>query len=121
MGSGETKPAFIENRTPGVEVKIMIHSIVSAIYKREYKIEIEFENGKKGIMDFSKYLTRGGVFKRFRDINFFRNFELNQELGVISWQNEIDIAPETLYAETTGDQLPDWMKKDDNIVNKNPV
>lgn len=88
----------------------MIHDIISAVYKEDYKIEIKFDTGEEGVMDFSKYLNRGGVFKRFKDINFFRNFEVNTELGVLTWQNEIDIAPETLYAETTGTPLPDWME-----------
>lgn len=89
----------------------MIHDVISAIYKDDYKIEIEFDDGKKGIMDFSKYLNKGGVFERFRDMEFFRHFEVNPELGVLSWQNEIDIAPETLYAEATGSPLPDWMDR----------
>lgn len=88
----------------------MIHDVISATYKKDYKIEVEFDNGEKGIMDFSKYLNRGGVFNRFKDINFFRHFEVNTELGVLTWQNEIDIAPETLYAEATGNALPDWME-----------
>ncbi len=32
----------------------MIHNIIYAIYKGDYKIEIEFDDGKKGIMDFSR-------------------------------------------------------------------
>lgn len=88
----------------------MIHDVISAVYKKDYKIEIEFDDGEKGIMDFSKYLNRGGVFKRFKDIDFFRSFKVNTELGILTWQNEIDIAPETLYAEVTGNPLPDWME-----------
>jgi hypothetical protein len=61
----------------------MIHNIVSATYAGDYKIEIKFDDGER--------------------------FEINKELGVLSWQNEVDIAPETLYAETTGSPLPDWM------------
>jgi hypothetical protein len=88
----------------------MIPDVVSATYKEGYKIEIQFDTGEKGVMDFSKYLQRGGVFRKFEDIDFFRNFDVNAELGILTWQNEIDIAPETLYAETTGRSLPDWME-----------
>jgi len=28
---------------------------------------------------------------------------------VLIWEDEIDIAPETLYAEATGSPLPNWM------------
>ncbi|MBI3754732.1 MAG: DUF2442 domain-containing protein [Deltaproteobacteria bacterium] len=88
----------------------MIHDVISANYKGDYKIEVQFDDGKKGIVDFSKYLGKGGVFERFHDIDFFRRFEVNPELGILSWQNEIDIAPETLYAEATHSSLPDWME-----------
>ncbi|HUL36519.1 MAG TPA: DUF2442 domain-containing protein [Thermodesulfobacteriota bacterium] len=89
----------------------MIHDIASATYKGEYKIEVTFDNGKKGVVDFSKYLERGGIFRRFKDIDFFKNFAINKELGVLTWQGEIDVAPETLYAEATGTSLPHWMEK----------
>jgi len=88
----------------------MIHDVVSASYKDDYNIEVTFDDGNRGIVDFSMYLTRGGIFERFKDINFFKTFKINEELGVLSWQNEIDIAPETLYAEATRTSLPNWME-----------
>ncbi len=90
----------------------MIHDVVSAVYKGGYRIEIEFDDGKRGVVDFSKHVERGGVFDRFKDLDFFKNFEVNAELGVLTWGNEIDIAPETLYAEATGSPLPAWMEPD---------
>ena len=89
----------------------MIHDVVSASYQGEYKIEITFNDGKRGIVDFSKYLHKGGVFDRFKDIRFFKNFRINEELGVLTWGDEVDVAPETLYAEATRAPLPDWMEK----------
>ena len=86
----------------------MIHDVVSAVYRGEYKIKIGFDDGKEGIVDFSKYLRYGGVFERFKDIEFFKRFMVNEELGVIVWEDGIDIAPETLYSEATGSPLPDW-------------
>jgi hypothetical protein len=89
----------------------MIHDVVSASYRGEYKIEVTFDDGKRGVVDFSKYLHKGGIFDRFKDIDYFRNFRINEELGVLTWENEIDIAPETLYAEASRTPLPDWMEK----------
>ena len=88
----------------------MLHDVVSAIYRGDYLIEIEFDDGQRGTVDFTKYLERRGVFERFRDLEFFQSFSINKELGVLTWGNEIDIAPETLYAEATGTALPAWMK-----------
>ncbi len=87
----------------------MIHDVVSARYLADYKIEVTFDNGRGGVVDFARYAERGGVFERFRDIEFFRKFRVNEELGVLTWENEVDIAPETLYAEATGEPLPQWM------------
>ena len=87
----------------------MLHDVVSATYKGDYRIELIFDNGEHGVVDFSPYLQRGGVFKRFRDLSFFRAFQVDPELGTLTWADEIDIAPETLYAQATGSRLPDWM------------
>ena len=92
---------------------MMIHDVVSATYQGSYRIEITFDDGERGIVDFTPYLKRGGVFKRFRDLTFFREFHVDEELGTLTWGDEIDIAPETLYAEATGAPLPDWMTKEE--------
>lgn len=87
----------------------MLHDVVSASYKDGYRIELTFDNGERGVVDFSPYLQRDGVFKRFRDVSFFREFRVDPELGTLTWADEIDVAPETLYAQATGSPLPDWM------------
>jgi hypothetical protein len=96
----------------------MVHDIVSAIYKGEYRIEVKFDNGKSGIMDFSRYLKKGNLYKKFEDLTFFRSFEINPELGVLTWPGGIDIAPETLYSEATGAPLPAWMDKEGEPIMK---
>jgi len=93
----------------------MTHDIIDAVYKGDYLIELIFDDGKRGIVDFSKYLKRGGVFRKFKSIEYFRSFQINRELGVLTWSDELDIAPETLYAEATGARLPSWMEKKENI------
>ena len=87
----------------------MFHDVVKATYRGDYRIELEFDDGQRGVVDFSKYAERGGVFERFNDIAFFRSFSVNAELGALTWGDEVDIAPETLYAEATGKGLPPWM------------
>ncbi|MDZ7761735.1 MAG: DUF2442 domain-containing protein [Desulfovermiculus sp.] len=88
----------------------MLKDVVFAVYKGGYKIEVTFDDGVTGIVDFSRYLNQGGVFEKFNDIEFFKNFSINKELGVLTWgDEEVDIAPETLYAEATNTPLPEWM------------
>ena len=94
----------------------MLHDVVSALYKGGYRIELTFDNGERGVVDFSPYLQRGGVFKRFRDVSFFREFRVDPELGTLTWADEIDVAPETLYAQATGSPLPDWMISEEGLT-----
>lgn len=57
----------------------MLHDVVGATYKGGYQIELEFDDGKRGVVDFSKCLAKGGVFERFKDLGFFRGFSVNRE------------------------------------------
>jgi len=89
----------------------MLIDLVSAVYRGDYKIELTFEDGKNGIVDFSSYIEKAGVFNRFKDINYFKKFKVDPEVKTLVWGNEIDIAPEVLYSQATNSQLPEWMQK----------
>lgn len=97
----------------------MLRDVIEANYKGEYKIELKFEDGAFGVVDFSRYLNKGGVFTKFKGLNFFMNFSINKELGTLTWGNEVDIAPETLYAEATNSPLPDWVDSKQKISANN--
>jgi len=97
----------------------MVYDVVKATYRGEYQIELEFDDGQKGVVDFSRYLERGGVFERFKDLEYFRSFSVNAELGALTWGDEVDVAPETLYAEATGRGFPPWMEQEgESTANK---
>jgi hypothetical protein len=87
----------------------MTPDITNAEYLNDYKIRIFFDNGKSGIINFNKYISRGGVFSKLRDIEYFKKFSVDPEVFVLKWGNEIDIAPEEIYSEATGEPLPSWM------------
>ena len=79
----------------------MYFDIVSAKYIENYKIELLFENGKKGIIDLIEYTGKNDVFAPFDSIEFFKNYKI--EYGTLTWgDGELDIAPETLYEKATG-------------------
>jgi len=80
----------------------MLFDVVSARHIKDYELELAFEDGSKGIVDFSEYRSRGGVFAKFNDPAYFKNFTIDKELGVISWAGGVDIASESLYAKATG-------------------
>ena len=96
----------------------MLHDVIAASYQGQYKIALEFDDGSRGVVDFSSYLDRGGVFQRFKDIEFFRRFRVDPELGTLSWEGQVDIAPETLYAAATGSDLPAWMESEGKVHGK---
>ncbi len=95
----------------------MYYDLSEIKYIGEYKIELVFEDGKKGIKDFRNYIKKGGVFSRFSDIEYFKKAHIDKEWGVLCWPDEVDIAPETLYSEVTGEPLPVWMKSEKNKEN----
>ncbi len=88
----------------------MLHDLIKAEYINGYKINLTFDDGKDGIVDFSQFIEKGGVFKKLKNQAIFKNFEINKELGVITWDGEIDIAPEILYSKATNTPLPEWME-----------
>ncbi len=86
----------------------MYWDILEAQYVSDYKIHLKFANGRHGIADLEKFTQKSGVLAKLRDMDYFKNFSLDPELHVLTWENEVDIAPETLYREATGEPLPAW-------------
>lgn len=88
----------------------MLHDLVKAQYVEGYKIDLTFDDGTTAVVDFTPFVNQDGVFEKLRSIEYFKTFKINRELGVITWDNEIDIAPETLYSKAANKPLPEWME-----------
>jgi predicted DNA-binding antitoxin AbrB/MazE fold protein len=74
----------------------MLESVIKAKHIKDYKVWIAFDDGKEGEIDLTKTLkNRNGVFKPLQDINFFKNFKIEND--TLSWENGADLAPESLY------------------------
>ena len=52
----------------------MLCDVVSASYKDGYQIELTFDNGESGVIDFSSYLQRGGSSNDFATSVSFARF-----------------------------------------------
>ena len=87
----------------------MYWDIAKLEYLNDYRLLLTFENGKDGVVDLSSYTERDGVFSNFSDIDYFRKVYIDH--GVLTWPNNVDIAPETIYSLATGEPLPDWVEK----------
>lgn len=62
----------------------------------KYRIQVEIEDGRKGVFDVTPYLDHG-VFRELRDVHYFN--QVGIQFGAVTWPNEQDIAPETPIAE----------------------
>ncbi len=94
----------------------MYHDAVNVKCLNNFRLEITFDDGKSGIFDCKPIIEKGGVFSVLRDPNIFMKATINKELGVVTWNNKIDIAPETVYSLATGAPLPEWMEKSNNLI-----
>ncbi|MDR1779301.1 MAG: DUF2442 domain-containing protein [Tannerella sp.] len=64
--------------------------------QEDYFLYVTFADGKQGLFDMKPYLDEG-VFRELRDPMKFNAVRVCA--SSIAWDNEIDIAPETLYAD----------------------
>ena len=77
----------------------------------EYKIWLKYKDGTEGIIDLS-HLVDKGVFKAWRKDIKFENAKIDNESGAISWSDEIDICPDSLYFQLKGIKPEDvFLKK----------
>jgi hypothetical protein len=94
----------------------MYHDITEMRILDGYKLQLTFDDGKSGVLDCKQFIDKGGVFSKLRDPEFFRSVKINKELGVLTWDDEIDIAPETVYSIVTGSPLPEWMEGREQVA-----
>lgn len=94
----QTKPITKENSS----ITIMCKSpwrIVSVKPLRNYQINVEFNDGTKGIVDMKQLIlgSNAGVFAKLIDLKIFNLVRV--EYGVVVWPFEIDLAPDAMYQE----------------------
>ena len=70
--------------------------ITTAVHVKDYQLKLTFDDGKTGVIDLSDQLW-GEVFEPLRDIEQFKNFQVDTELSTIIWATGADLAPEFLY------------------------
>lgn len=70
--------------------------VVSVDPIEDYKLEIEFSNGRKGIFDVSPYIDKG-VFVALKDKAYFRS--VRPAFGGVMWPHEQDFSAETIEYE----------------------
>lgn len=74
----------------------MFLHITKARYIEGYKVEVSFNNGRKGVADLFEAL-KGSIFEPLKDKSIFSNLKVDNELATIVWPNGADLAPEYIY------------------------
>ena len=69
--------------------------IIRAKALANYRIEVEFSDGLKGVVDLSDRLF-GPVFTPLKDPAFFKQLTVD-EFGALCWPNGADLAPDALH------------------------
>ena len=75
----------------------MLLNVINAEYINDYKIKVFFDNGLSKIVDLKNTIFNDNrkIFEPLRNIDFFKNFFI--KLNTITWENELDLAPEYLF------------------------
>ena len=75
-----------------------------------YRLRVRFDDGVEGDVDLSR-LVGQGVFAAWRDPAQFARVRVNAD-GAAEWPGEIDLCPDQLYLEVTGQPVellfPAW-------------
>ena len=81
----------------------MFPHVIEAVYIREYRVWLKFNDGTEGEVDLSTELT-GEIFESLQDINVFSSFSLKGD--TLSWENGADFAPEFLKQKIINKSAP---------------
>ena len=85
----------------------MMPRIVSIKYVQGHVLELTFNTGESGVIDFSDDTARfHGVLSPLRDVTFFAKVQVDPDSGTLVWPGEIDLDPDVLYSRATGAPLP---------------
>lgn len=68
-----------------------------------YHLSLLFTNGEEKVYDCSA-LLEFGVFTELKDEHYFQQAAV--QYGTVTWPNEQDICPDTLYEDSIGAQTP---------------
>ena len=74
----------------------MFLHVTNAKYIEDYKVEVSFNNGRKGVADLTGAL-KGSMFESLKNKSVFSSFTVDEELETIVWPNGADLAPEYIY------------------------
>ena len=73
-----------------------MHWIKDVSYLSGYKLKLEFEDGRRRIVNLKPHL-KGKIFKPLNKIDYFKRVKVNEDIDTIVWPNNADFSPDFLY------------------------
>jgi hypothetical protein len=83
----------------------MLQDIVEVRPRDGYRLWLRFEDGIEGEVDITKLVQFTGVFAPLRDREKFLEVRVDRELGTVCWPNGVDLDPDVLYSQITGEPI----------------
>ena len=77
-----------------IEKNALICKVVEAKHIEGYVLHIKFNNSVEGNVDLAELVNKG-IFRQIKNLKRFSAFSIDH--GVLTWSQDIDIAPEYLY------------------------
>jgi hypothetical protein len=95
-----------------LKMKIMIAKPVEVKALNDYSIFVEFADGMQGVVDL-KHLANKGIFCNWDKNNLFSQVHIDN-YGAITWSEEIDICPDSIYLQLKGITFEQWKQQNLN-------
>jgi hypothetical protein len=97
-------PSFDIN-TVNSRMVMTMHKITNVTVLHNYKLELEYDDGRQGIVDLS-HLAGKGVFSLWNDYDVFRKVKIGSS-GELVWNDQVDLCPDSLYLKLTNQKPED--------------
>jgi len=90
-------------------MEVFFHLVTDVLPLDQYKLALRFNDGAEGVVAIARLVgSFHGVFQPLADPEYFRRVAVDPENGTIAWPNRVDLDPEVLYSEATGQPLPEF-------------
>ena len=74
----------------------MIIGVKEVEYIQNFKLRVVFDNSVKKMVDLGNYLD-GEIFEPLKNIEYFKQVKIDEDIETICWENGADFSPEFLY------------------------
>ena len=74
----------------------MIIGVKEVEYIQNFKLRVVFDNSVKKMVDLGNYL-HGEIFEPLKNIEYFKQVKVDEDIETICWENGADFSPEFLY------------------------